>query len=69
MSSVSFNADNDPKVKLANFEEKAKATFKDVMLKQNCELFVQLKNEKWQGEFVDLTPSAYNQSVVSDEMY
>ena len=58
MRSVFFNRDDDPKVELANFEAKVKATFQDVMLpEQNSELFVQLKDEKWQGEFVDLTPS------------
>ena len=55
---VFFNRDDDPKVELANFEAKVKATFQDVMPpEQNSELFVQLKDVKWQGEFVDLTHS------------
>ena len=67
MRSVFFNRDDDPKVELANFEAKVKATFQEVMPpEQNSELFVQLKDEKWQGEFVDLTPSGYipDKSVV-----
>ena len=63
--SLWFNKDDNPEVELANFEWEAKATFEDV-LEQNAELVVQLKDEKWKGEFVDLSPSAFipNESVV-----
>ena len=69
--SVSLNRDNGPKIKLTIFEEKAKAMFEYVMTEQNSELFMQLKDEKWQGEFVDLTPSAYitDKSVVQMASY
>ena len=63
--SVSFSEDDDPRVELTNFERKAKATFEDV-LEQNSEFIVQLKDEKWNGEFVDLGPAAFipDKSVV-----
>ena len=68
--SVLFNRDDDPVVELANFEEKVKAAFEDI-LEYNAKLFVQLKDEKWRGEFVDLTPSAFipDQSVMRVESY
>ena len=63
--SLWFNKDDNPEVELANFEREAKATFEDV-LEQNADLVVQLKDEKWKGEFVDLSLSAFipNESVV-----
>ena len=65
MRSLSFNKDEDPEVELANFEWQARVTFEDVF-KPNSELIIKLKDEKWNGEFVDLSPTSFisDQSVV-----